>query len=701
MNSTLAPKLTIVINPTGLTVEESEKVLAMAHAAAADVEYEISIATANLADDPVEDDLTWLRPGSRLTVFTYESTHPSSACSLNTAIAAGSSELVLVLEQGVALPPFSVAKILAEWDRSTADWLSIPVWDEDTSGEARHNGEMCPFFAETAAFLVGRGDLLRIRGYDERGDLGSVASSDLRVRLNRAGLVSEQANTRAYLWGIGRPITSLSEREIKSRVSEDPSIYRNLTNWSVPTELRPVLVSVAIATRDRAEYLRDSINSVLNQTFQDFEIIIVDDGSTDETELMVASYADPRIRYLYQEPAGISAARNVAADGARGFFTAVHDDDDIMLPDRLEIGLRSLTEDHDASYGSWVNFDNETAKLVLHVIRDGFDADLVAFNGQGPGHATWLVPTSMIRHVRYDDTFSASVDHNLATRLAWSGCRWVHTGHVAYLRRMHSSQVSETDGSNQKIGHVLTCFANEFVASMSDRSAMRATGEKHVNPMVPGRTDLASAFGAWLPDRLVSRTAIFRGNVSNKLMKLARYSAVSVMLTERDLSTGRLVAEIGFAAGVTWKDMISLRASGETSYELESVILPSQAVDAGVQNADVGAVTLAQIVRDHLGQATSAFPLKNKPVWFVAVGGVTDKDQALFADAQRKTRLVVASNHERFRADIFGYRSRESVPSASRRLLELVGNGSLFVIDPASTTPADAAANAAFILKEI
>ena len=94
-------------------------------------------------------------------------------------------------------------------------------------------------------------------------------------------------------------------------------------------------VSVVIATYNRANYLAETIDSVLSQCFQNFELIVVDDGSTDETRRIVAPYGS-RVRYLYQENRGPSAARNLAARNASADWISIQDSDDLCLPNHLE-----------------------------------------------------------------------------------------------------------------------------------------------------------------------------------------------------------------------------------------------------------------------------------------------------------------------------------------------------------------------------
>jgi glycosyltransferase involved in cell wall biosynthesis len=94
-------------------------------------------------------------------------------------------------------------------------------------------------------------------------------------------------------------------------------------------------VSVVIATRDRADYLREAIESVLCQTLLPLEVLVVDDGSVDDTAAVVRSFGPP-VRLIQQESVGRSAARNLGVRSARGDLVAFLDDDDLWRADKLE-----------------------------------------------------------------------------------------------------------------------------------------------------------------------------------------------------------------------------------------------------------------------------------------------------------------------------------------------------------------------------
>ncbi|TIH14132.1 glycosyltransferase family 2 protein [Marinifilum sp. JC120] len=95
-------------------------------------------------------------------------------------------------------------------------------------------------------------------------------------------------------------------------------------------------VSVIIPTYNRAERVCRAVDSVLDQKFTDFECLIVDDGSTDDTAKRLAEYDDPRLKVVQQENRGVSAARNVGISASQGEFIALLDSDDEWVPEKLQ-----------------------------------------------------------------------------------------------------------------------------------------------------------------------------------------------------------------------------------------------------------------------------------------------------------------------------------------------------------------------------
>jgi glycosyltransferase involved in cell wall biosynthesis len=103
-------------------------------------------------------------------------------------------------------------------------------------------------------------------------------------------------------------------------------------------------ISVVLPVFNGEKYLKEAIDSILRQTFTDFELVVVNDGSTDRSEQIIKEYSDPRIRYLGQKNAGVGMALQAGCSLAKGAYIARMDADDISFPERLEIQRQYLEE---------------------------------------------------------------------------------------------------------------------------------------------------------------------------------------------------------------------------------------------------------------------------------------------------------------------------------------------------------------------
>src|SRR5918995_6377717 len=110
------------------------------------------------------------------------------------------------------------------------------------------------------------------------------------------------------------------------------------------------LVSVVIPCYNQAHFLGEAIVSVLAQSYPRFEIIVVDDGSTDDTPEVAARY--PGVRYVYQNNQGVSAARNSGLARSEGEYVVFLDADDRLLPEALETGLKCLKTHSGCAFAS-------------------------------------------------------------------------------------------------------------------------------------------------------------------------------------------------------------------------------------------------------------------------------------------------------------------------------------------------------------
>ena len=122
-------------------------------------------------------------------------------------------------------------------------------------------------------------------------------------------------------------------------------------------------ISVILPVYNGALYLKESVDSILNQTFQNFEVIILNDGSTDSSEDIIKSYADSRIIYIKQENCGLALTLNRGIEKARGKYIARQDQDDISLPDRFDHQIAFLEKNPDvAVVGCWAKILSDNDK---------------------------------------------------------------------------------------------------------------------------------------------------------------------------------------------------------------------------------------------------------------------------------------------------------------------------------------------------
>ena len=176
-------------------------------------------------------------------------------------------------------------------------------------------------------------------------------------------------------------------------------------------------VSVLIPNYNtKEEWLKESIESILNQTFQDFEIIILDDGSKTSPEELIKSFKDERIKFYQNEiNLGVGKTRNKLLELAKGDYVAFQDSDDISLPTRLEKQVEILDNNMDFSgVSAWVEtFPN---KKVLKNIEKPKILDFLC-------GCEFIQPSAMLRvndfkkyDLKFNDNFTTSEDYDLWTR---------------------------------------------------------------------------------------------------------------------------------------------------------------------------------------------------------------------------------------------------------------------------------------------
>ena len=187
------------------------------------------------------------------------------------------------------------------------------------------------------------------------------------------------------------------------------------------------MISCVMAAHNAASTIAASVESVLQQSFGDFKLVVVNDGSTDETvkvlEGILARTKDEQIVVLHQPQRGPSAARNLAIAHSRGEFVAPIDADDIWLPRKLELQLRAMERNANAAvvYG-WTDLVDDRLRTVYPDVRATFEQDvleaLLRQNFIACGSNTLMRRSAVEEVGRFDETLHAAEDWELHTRLA-------------------------------------------------------------------------------------------------------------------------------------------------------------------------------------------------------------------------------------------------------------------------------------------
>jgi glycosyltransferase involved in cell wall biosynthesis len=223
------------------------------------------------------------------------------------------------------------------------------------------------------------------------------------------------------------------------------------------------LVSIIIPTRNRAALLRQTIRSVLDQTWSETEVIVVDEASEDRTQAVLSQFADD-IRVIHHEtPQGPSAARNIGVDKSSGEYVIFLDDDDLLHPHHIQELMRfaeDLPEGHIAASG-WRRFRvSGNSVEVGPVVRppETWQAPeaISAIFGHDPGCLVWgpsaLWPVEVFDEERWDQDLYNNEDVDFYSRILMDRYKFSGTtAGMAYYRSHSGASMSETQSTRSLV----------------------------------------------------------------------------------------------------------------------------------------------------------------------------------------------------------------------------------------------------------
>jgi len=236
-------------------------------------------------------------------------------------------------------------------------------------------------------------------------------------------------------------------------------------------------VSVVVPSFNGLPYLREAVASILGQTLEAIELVLVDDGSTDETAAYVATIADPRLRYLSQQNRGLAASRNVGIRAARGAYVAFLDHDDRYAPDKIarQAAVLDARPDVGVVYTGWRHIDGDILPT------------LILGNVMHP--STMMVRRDPVLAAgAFDESRTGLEDWDLWVRLATAGIRWACVDAALVDYRLHPGQMSK-HGAKRRLDNRLaildrTCAAPDLAANVR-----RLEADAYQNAFLMGAAD--------------------------------------------------------------------------------------------------------------------------------------------------------------------------------------------------------------------
>ena len=225
-------------------------------------------------------------------------------------------------------------------------------------------------------------------------------------------------------------------------------------------------ITVVIPVYNRERFVREAIESILRQSYPDFELLVIDDGSSDGTSEVVCSYSDERVRLVrHEKNLGIPQTRNDGVRHARGDYIAFLDSDDAAYPVRLERQLAFLDSHPDyAAVGAWVSWMSADGCLISRVKRKPVSwREIAALRllQSGVENTASMARTSILRDHRHNEAYDVASDYELWARIA-ARHKLSNLPEVLVRRRLHSGQIT-----NQKVHNIRLARQGVYAIQLS------------------------------------------------------------------------------------------------------------------------------------------------------------------------------------------------------------------------------------------
>lgn len=235
-------------------------------------------------------------------------------------------------------------------------------------------------------------------------------------------------------------------------------------------------LTVLMTTYNCAEYIREAIQSILNQTFSEFELLVIDDGSNDNTEDVVNKFIDERIRYIKINHSSRAAALNFALNQVKCQLIAIQDADDISEPERLRTQIDFLNQNKEIGIiGSWALLIEENGTIVSKMRKPLSDncikSNLLAMNGIS-------FPTTMWDRGKIDSQCLFNENLSFAEDLDWFYNQSMNTQFAnvpKYLIKLRQTKHSLSRNENKNLGNLYGSLNLQIPSKLKDLKIYKRT----------------------------------------------------------------------------------------------------------------------------------------------------------------------------------------------------------------------------------
>lgn len=245
-----------------------------------------------------------------------------------------------------------------------------------------------------------------------------------------------------------------------------------------------MLISVIIPTKERSRELKRAIDSVLRQSHQLFEVLVIDDQSDEDIEKIVNSYSDPRLHYILNvgPRTNANACRNIGINQAKGEYIAMLDSDDEWLDDHLECKLRFHEQSGcDGSFGSSYLDDGQDRTLrISRPIRDNESMIDYVLSGGKAQTSSFFFTASCAKQLHWDEDLLRHQDYDYAARFGQQ-FRFIPSDHATSIIHWKKGEKRQTHFEShmrliQKFEHqisprILANYALNMLVIMRDSNA--------------------------------------------------------------------------------------------------------------------------------------------------------------------------------------------------------------------------------------